>query len=352
MNELSNVTALGSGDDARERLATVETYIPEYLQALVGAGHNILHTIPLAEDWKSLEATGMDAFALTSVQFKVLTNRDVTIPTCQAEEPENVPSPLLVLYGMCRGRDLPFRFFGSWSVGWLPVGPKSVGTIGLSRKIFLERHIVHALGIVNKHTTIVPQSVDVIDGQWDVVLTTWNSHANKKKSSRECAWNDITATLASQEYLTFVWEYCDDWYHQHHGTFADEANGEYSLSCMLASCLDTHGHRSRGFTGATKNTLTVPTFYDSDKVEIKVKGTSTVQIGGKANHEKWRFVTGYNMVVGGFLKSEPTVKRPLRNGPSRSKSRPLTADLLSRSSSRRQASIPKDISLNIWRSIS
>jgi hypothetical protein len=220
---------LGTDDEARERLATVKTYIPEYLHALIGAGHNILHTIPLVKD-AAYSLGSLDTFALTNVSFKVLAPREVTIKTCQLQEPQNALAPLLMIYGVCSNRPLP-PFLGTWSSGWLAVTKGSVGTMGISRQLFLQRHIIDALTVVNEHTTIVPRAVDVIDGQWYVELVAWAGHANRKKSRSGCGF--IQKDSGSLEHLKYEWSHIDNWSHEHQDSGAEEANGEYTLSCKF-----------------------------------------------------------------------------------------------------------------------
>jgi hypothetical protein len=211
------------------------TYVPEYLRALAGFGHNILHTIPLAKS-VAYPSGSLDAFALAKVNFKVLTPRAVTIKTCQHEEPQNALVPLLMIYGVCSNRPLP-PFLGTWSSGWLTAAKGSVGTMGISRQLFLQQRVLDALRIVNEHTTIVPCAVDVIDGQWEVKLVAWAAHANRKKSRSGCGFTQKDS--GSLEHLKYEWSHVDNWSHEHKNSGADEVNGEYLLSCEFCLPLAT-----------------------------------------------------------------------------------------------------------------
>lgn len=225
VKELSDVTALGTGDEALERLSTVKIYIPQYLHTLVHFGHHILHTVPVC---KSLTPGG-DIFAFTNVGFKVLTKREITVDTCLHEGRNTSEMPLAVLYGVCGGQSLP-TFAGAWLPGIVPVGQTAVGTLTLSSKILLERYLLQSLKRVNAATTIVPSAADVVDGIWLIELTSWARHQTRSKSRVGCQWTRVHDS--SLDYLTYEWKYRDEWSHEHEGNSSDdEANGEYALSC-------------------------------------------------------------------------------------------------------------------------
>ena len=170
-------------------------------------------------------------FAFTDVDFRVLTKRRITMSTSLRDR-QAVETPLIMIYGMCTGNPMP-AFADTWALGWLPVGNSSVGTLALSNRVFLERCILNHLTDINSHTTLVPRSVDVVDGQWHVGLTTWAEREARLQSRRQCQW-----TLGKDaDGLTYQWHHRDEWKHKHEDSTLDKINGEYALECESGSTL-------------------------------------------------------------------------------------------------------------------
>ena len=173
----------------------------------------------------------LDLFSFTDVDFRVLTKKDITIDTCLNYDTFETEIPLVVIYGVTGGRQMP-AFFGQWAAGWQPVGRQAVGVLGLSHELFLERYILNHLKTVNAMTTIVPLNVDVVDDKWHVDLTTWYLHPTRSKSKIGCQWTQVP--VSTLDYLQYEWKYRDEWNHEHEGNAKDSLNGEYHLSCAYS----------------------------------------------------------------------------------------------------------------------
>ncbi|EKM52523.1 uncharacterized protein PHACADRAFT_149241 [Phanerochaete carnosa HHB-10118-sp] len=264
VEELSNVTDLGTDDDSLEKLNTIRQYIPEYLAALTHYGHNILHTVPINK--APIATEPLDLFAFTDVDYRILTKKEINIDTCLNFETLETEIPLVIIYGVTGGAKLP-TFHGQWAAGWQAVGREAVGTLGLSREVFLQRYILDELKTINAMTTIVPLNVDVVDDVWHVDLTTWAQHPTRSKSKVGCQWKPID--VSSLDFLEYEWKYRDEWNHEHEGHQDDSGNGEYYLHCN------------------TKNTLIVPTIYDPKGLEFDLRGETSVRVGGKHEGKPW-----------------------------------------------------------------
>lgn len=267
-DKLSDIAALDTGDNYTERLKTVKTYVPMYFKSLVSYGHNIVHSVTMVG--RDTPYADESLFAFTDVDFKVLTKRRVTMSTSLRDR-QTVEAPFVMIYGMCTGRSMP-AFVDTWSLGWLPVGRSAVGTLTLSNRVFLERCILNYLTDINSHTTLVPKSVDVVDGHWHVSLTTWAEREARLQSGRKCQW-----TLGRDANgLTYQWHHRDEWKHKHEDSVLDNTSGEYALEC------------------STRNNVRVPTVYNRDGLKIQVEGKSTVRVSGKTDDQRWKNKTVFS----------------------------------------------------------
>lgn len=224
MPELSVTEGLCSSEGNTEivaRLQTVIQHTKDYLKCLALYGHNIVHSVPIFTP-----GCGSIPLGLTSVSYRVVTKTDVTIRTCghvhKASE-----APVILIHGMCGFRPMP-SIHVTWIPGWVICGKgnKSVGTVALSRELFLERWLLPKLSAVNSITTVIPKFAGVINGEWHFELTNWAQH--EYHSGKDCNWK---REGKHQDYLAYVWEHREDWNHEHKGTSSGEKKGEYSISC-------------------------------------------------------------------------------------------------------------------------
>lgn len=260
---LCDVAALENDRGHAEKLKTIEAYVLKYLDAFASYGHHILHTVSMATG-----AFANSLFSFTDVDFKVLTKRRIALSTSLRDR-ENVEAPIVMIYGMCTGRPLPALIDG-WTLGLLPVGKFSVGTLSLSRRAFLERCVLRHLEAINARTTLVPQTKDVVDGQWPVSLTTWAEREERLRSARGCGWTQVASKEPNS--LTYEWQNRDEWKHKHmsRGESFNSGNTEYALECY------------------TRNTVRVPTAYNPAGMVVTVEGTSSIRVYGKTNEEEWK----------------------------------------------------------------
>ena len=226
---------------------------------------------------------GESLFAFTDVDFRVLTNRRVTM-SASLRDRQTVEAPLIMIYGMCTGRPMP-AFIDTWALSWLPVGKSSAGSLTLSNRVFLERCILSYLTDINSHTTLVPKSVDVVDGQWHVSLATWAEREARLQSGRQCQWTlDKDANG-----LMYQWHHRDEWKHKHEDSALDKINGEYALECEY-DLMSQDTANSWLLSGSTRNNVRVPTVYNRDGLKIQVEGKFTVKVSGKTDDRRWKCV--------------------------------------------------------------
>jgi hypothetical protein len=201
------------------KLETVIQYTREYLEHLSHNGHNIIHSVPVF-------TVNADSFGLTSVTYQVVTKTKVTVETCRRAIKES-ETPVILILGMCAFRPLPTIRL-PWVQGWVISGQKSLGTICLSRETFLDGHLLKFLALVNKKTTIVPESAGIVNGEWQYRLTTLEKHAFR--ANERGGWK---FAKKSDKSLEFEYLHSDVWKHaaQHEGFSGEEKTGEYSVLC-------------------------------------------------------------------------------------------------------------------------
>ncbi|KAJ7710708.1 hypothetical protein B0H17DRAFT_1223880 [Mycena rosella] len=251
--ELSITAGLqGMGDrEAVLKLETVLQYTREYLEHLSHHGHNIVHSVPIF-------TAGADSFGLTSVTYQVVTKTKVTIETCRHAIKES-EAPVILILGMCGSRSMPTIRL-QWFQGWVIPGQKSLGSICLSKEMFLEGRLLKLLALVNKKTTIVPEWAGIVNGEWQYHLTILEKHS--RRNNERGSWKFFKR---SDKSLDYIWEHRDEWNHdsKHEGFSGEEKHGEYSLSCR------------------TKNMLSIPTYFRQGCLEITFQGVSTLKIAKK-----------------------------------------------------------------------
>jgi hypothetical protein len=213
-------------EDAPARLATIKHYVTQYLAHLAFEGQSIIHSVPVYK-WETIkESKSSTAMYLTSASYQVITRTEITVTNCHHGR-HDVDAPVLLLLGMSGGRVLPsFRI--PWSYGWVLHGQgiKSVGSLVLSKRVFLEEWLLPKLMDINAKTTVVPKFAGQIDGVWEFDLVAWNQHEYRK--GRNCPWK---LKGKNNGHLEYIWEHRDDWKHEHVGSNSEEANGEYTISC-------------------------------------------------------------------------------------------------------------------------
>ncbi|KAF7328255.1 hypothetical protein MVEN_02565400 [Mycena venus] len=250
---LSNTAGLhGTGDrEAVLKLETVLQYTRDYLEHLSHNGHNIIHSVPVF-------TANANSFGITSVTYQVVTKTKVTLETCRHTIKDS-DGPVILILGMCGFRSMPTVRL-QWFNGWVLSGQKSLGSICLSREMFLEGRLLKLLALVNKKTTIVPEWAGIVNGDWDYELTILEKHS--RRQNERGSWKFFARTDKS---LDYIWDHHDEWKHdsKHDGFSGEEKHGEYSVSCR------------------TKNKLSIPTYFRQGCLEVTIQGESTLKIAKK-----------------------------------------------------------------------
>ncbi|KAF7372492.1 SRCR domain-containing protein [Mycena venus] len=192
------------------------------------------------------------------VTYQVVTKTKVTLETCRHTIKDS-DGPVILILGMCGFRSMPTVRL-QWFSGWVLSGQKSLGSICLSREMFLEGRLLKLLALVNKKTTIVPEWAGIVNGDWDYELTILEKHS--RRQNERGSWKFFGRTDKS---LDYIWDHHDEWKHdsKHDGFSGEEKHGEYSVSCR------------------TKNKLSIPTYFRQGCLEVTIQGESTLKIAKK-----------------------------------------------------------------------
>ena len=80
-----------------------------------------------------------------------------------------------------------------WSTNWLLGYGSTLGTLALSRDIFLHGRLLPLLEGINRATTLLPASLDMDAGNWLVKLTTWKAKY-AGALNRAASWEELPKT--------------------------------------------------------------------------------------------------------------------------------------------------------------
>ena len=81
------------------------------------------------------------------------------------------------------------------------------------------------LSLINARTTVIPLFSGVVDGVWQLQLTTWAEH--QWRSSQKCRWEEVSEGAGSMKYK---WQHRDGWKYEHEGS-GEIDDGTYSVLC-------------------------------------------------------------------------------------------------------------------------
>lgn len=221
----------GSGLDYRQirsRQEALVNYITKYyLSEFERAQLHVLFTIPMTD---STNPTPKFIWAPSSLKFQIIPftfgdGNSKHVEGCFGPQRTIFERNMIVFMGVFGARRLPSSDL-SRAINWVGGIGRDIpfGTVCLSRNSFLEAHILHVLGAVNKHTTIVPSFTGVDNGKWFVKLTTWAKH--DKLKDRECRWYE--SKKGDVRALEFDWKTRDQWRYLHE---REDANGLYTIDC-------------------------------------------------------------------------------------------------------------------------
>ncbi|KDQ50335.1 hypothetical protein JAAARDRAFT_142195 [Jaapia argillacea MUCL 33604] len=205
---------------ALRRVRAAAYYVKEhYFHYLTYYGHHLLYSIPF---WHP--GTSPPPMALTDVSFQVHSTHG---SIHHKHEPKwSTTDASIFILGMTSFRrppSTPVDFTANW-IAQAREG-LSHGIVSLSKKLFLEDHLLRILAKVNAETTIVPvfPAVDG-EGDWHLELTTWS----KRRKGKECRWELVRD---HERRIGYKWENCDKWIYEHEGADEDGDNGVYAMAC-------------------------------------------------------------------------------------------------------------------------
>lgn len=205
-----------------EQVQAVVHYIQgHYLPHLAHSGLSIIHTVPV---WRT--KTSLTSVSLTTMHFHVyskteITRRNWAHVTAGLE-------PVIAVLGMTEFRPLPALRL-EYSSGLIIHASRKIsyGTVVISRSTFMEKRLLDILSLINARTTVIPLFSGVVDGVWQLQLTTWGEH--QFRSSQTCKWEEVSEGTGSMKYR---WQHRDGWKYEHEGS-GEIDNGTYSILCKL-----------------------------------------------------------------------------------------------------------------------
>ncbi|TFY68932.1 hypothetical protein EVJ58_g722 [Rhodofomes roseus] len=236
-----------------EQVQAVVHYLQgHYLPALAQSGHNIIHTVPV---WKA--KTNLTSISWTAMHFHVYSKTEITRQNW-AQVSGNL-EPAIAVFGMTEFRPLPSLRL-EYSSNLLIRASKSVsyGTVCISRSAFMEKRLLDLLSLINSRTTVIPLFSGVVDGVWQLQLTTWAEHQWRK--SQKCKWEEISEHAG---FMKYGWQHRDGWKYEHEGT-GEIDNGTYSVLC------------------STRNYLELPTAARNRSMDIKISGETDLEMSFKS----------------------------------------------------------------------
>ncbi|KZT65463.1 hypothetical protein DAEQUDRAFT_524238 [Daedalea quercina L-15889] len=252
-----------------EQVQAVVHYLQgHYLPHLAYSGFNIIHTVPV---WKT--KVNMTSVSLTTMHFHVYSKAEITRRNWA--HVSGSLEPVIAVLGMTEFRPLPaLRLEYSSSLIVRASKHISYGTVCISRPTFMEKRLLDLLSLINARTTVIPLFSGVVDGVWQLQLTTWAEH--QWRSSQKCKWEEVSEHAG---FMKYKWQHRDGWKYEHEGT-GEIDNGTYSVLC------------------STHNYLELPTAARNRSMDIKISGEtelemsfkSTTRQGSSKSTAKWSAV--------------------------------------------------------------
>ncbi|KZT64494.1 hypothetical protein DAEQUDRAFT_678489 [Daedalea quercina L-15889] len=236
-----------------EQVQAVVHYLQgHYLPHLAQSGLNIIHTVPV---WRT--KVNMTSVSLTTMHFHVYSKTEITRQNWA--HVSGSLEPVIAVLGMTEFRPLPaLRLEYSSNLIIRASRSISYGTVCISRSSFMEKRLLDLLSIINSRTTVIPLFSGVVDGVWQLQLTTWAEH--QWRSTQQCKWEEISRHNGIMKYR---WQHRDGWKYEHEGTGVID-NGTYSVLC------------------STRNFLELPTAARNRAMEIKISGITELEMSFKS----------------------------------------------------------------------
>ena len=261
-----------------EQVQAVVHYIQgHYLPHLSQSGLNIIHTVPV---WKA--KTSLTSVSLTTMHFHVyskteITRRNWAHVTASLE-------PVIAVLGMTEFRPLPALRL-EYSSGLIIRASRKIsyGTVVISRSTFMEKRLLDILSLINARTTVIPLFSGVVDGVWQLQLTTWAEH--QWRSTQKCKWEEVSECAG---FMKFRWQHRDGWKYEHEGS-GEIDNGTYSILCGSRITCFRIVHLLIRFVGSTRNYLELPTAARNRSMDIKLSGETDIEMSFKSAARQGRY---------------------------------------------------------------
>lgn len=265
------------GSHPIDQVKAAVTYLKkDYFNYVKSTGYHILSTIPV---WKV--GSTPPSYGWTACHFYVYSKHLIERHTWGTFTGTDEPS--IVIIGTTGFRPLPAETLD------LDFPINNIGrTVCISRKAFIEERLQTFLCAVNALTTIVPATSFVDDDEWKVDLTTWQKRwSTDGRKNRICNW---VAVEDCANALKYRWWHRDQWQYLHEGS-DHIRNGGYTISCEWRHTADSLQPISSVLLGVTENFLEIPTLFNKDALEIKLRGEVSVKLSyNGVTSGAWRYV--------------------------------------------------------------
>ena len=219
---------LTSSSDNRASILKIQAIVryltKYYFPTVCRDGFNVISSVPV---WKT--GRSLPSYALTDVAFHVYSKVEITRHNWTHVVPGM--EPIVVVLGTTGFRKLPSRQL-DFSTGWIVQGNKgfSHGTIGISKRVFIEERLLSLLSRVNGLTTLIPSSPDMSQAFQGLSLKPWAEHELRK--DRPSKW-ELQAS-DGDGYLKYLWEHCEEWTYKLRGN-SNMMSATQGISCTFPS---------------------------------------------------------------------------------------------------------------------
>ena len=265
---------LMSNSDNRASILKIQAIVryltKYYFPTVCKDGFNVISSVPV---WKT--GRSLPSYALTDVAFHVYSKVEITRHNWTHVVPGM--EPIVVVLGTTGFRKLPSRQL-DFSTGWIVQGNKgfSHGTIGISKRVFIEERLLSLLSRVNGLTTLIPSSPDMSQAFQGLSLKPWAEHELRK--DRPSKW-ELQAS-DGDGYLKYLWEHCEEWTYKLRGN-SNMMSATQGISCTFPSgndCNSLQTDDSRSITGITRNYVELPTAVKQGAMRIKISGSVMLKL--------------------------------------------------------------------------
>ncbi|KAF8312219.1 hypothetical protein DL93DRAFT_1325415 [Clavulina sp. PMI_390] len=262
-----------------EKAAAAHHYLRQnYFEKMKKTSARVVHTVILSDDAGQTSAPYDFAKATFHIYSKNPITRENYLIIPPGEEPV-----IAVLGTVNPATPLPPNNL-HWSTRWLYGSGATLGTLALSKSVFLEGKLLPLLEGVNRATTLLPAKLDMDAGDWFVELTTWKKKYNDRVN-RAASWELMEKTGSA---LQYKWDHSDEYEYNHEGRAGDKDSGSHFLSMK------------------TDNRLTIPTHLKAGQMDITMRGTTTFSIGWHRGEENVRYSSSASWTIVISAETSPT----------------------------------------------